>query len=88
MIFTKRLSFGGEMGVAATLALKGLGPQDPTKKLAHRVELLGQPLSQKKVFENLGPEPRPLKGHLFRSGHLIFQGGWILIIKRNALSWI
>ena len=45
------------MGVAATLAPKGLGPQDPTKKLAHRVELLGQPLSQKKVFENLGPEP-------------------------------
>ena len=45
------------MGVAATLAPKGLVPQDPTKKLAHRVELLGQPLSQKKVFENLGPEP-------------------------------
>ena len=48
------------MGVAATLAPKGLGPQDPTKTLAHRVELLGQPLSQKNVFENLGPEP-PLK---------------------------
>ena len=45
------------MGVAATLAPKGLRPQDPTKKLAHRVELLGQPLSQKNVFENLGPEP-------------------------------
>ena len=47
------------MGVAATLAPKGLGPQDATKKLAYRVELLGQPLSQKKVFENLGPEPPP-----------------------------
>ena len=45
------------MGVAATLAPKGLGPQDPTKKLAHWVELLGQPLSQKNVFENLGLEP-------------------------------
>ena len=45
------------MGVAATLAPKGLGPQHPTKKLVHRVELLGQPISQKKVFENLGPEP-------------------------------
>ena len=45
------------MDVAATLAPKGPGPQDPTKKLAHQVELLGQPLSQKKVFENLGPEP-------------------------------
>ena len=42
------------MGVAAMLAPKGFGPQDPTKKL----ELLVQPLSQKKVFENLGPESR------------------------------
>ena len=41
------------MGLAATLAPKGLGPQDPTKKLAHWVELLGQPLSQKNVFENV-----------------------------------
>ena len=47
------------MHVAATLAPKGLGPQDPTKKVAHRVELLGQPLSQKNVFENLGSEPPP-----------------------------
>ena len=39
------------------LAPKGLGPQDPSKTLAHRVELVGQPLSQKKVFENLGPQP-------------------------------
>ena len=28
---------------------------DPTEKLAHQVELLGQPLSQKNVFANLGP---------------------------------
>ena len=45
--------------MAATLAPKVLGPQDPTKKLALRVELLGQPLSQKNVFKNLGPEPPP-----------------------------
>ena len=38
---------------------KGFRPQDPTKKLAHWVDLLGQPLSQKKVFENMGPEPPP-----------------------------
>ena len=36
------------MGVAATLAPKGLRPQDPTKKLTLREELLGQLLSQKK----------------------------------------
>ena len=53
----KNAIFGVKMGVAATLAPKGFGPQDPAKKLAHRVELLGQPLSQKKVFDNLGPEP-------------------------------
>ena len=27
------------MGVAATLAPKGLGPQDPIKRLAHRVNV-------------------------------------------------
>ena len=43
----------------ATLAPKGLRPQNPTKKLAHLVELLGQPLSQKNAFEYLGPEPPP-----------------------------
>ena len=45
------------MGVAVTVAPKGLGPQDPTKKLAHWVNLLGQPLTRKLVFENFGPEP-------------------------------
>ena len=30
---------------------KGLGPQEPTKKLARRVEFLSQPLSQKPVFK-------------------------------------
>ena len=36
------------------------GPQDPTKKLAQWVELLGQPISRKHVFEILVPEP-PLR---------------------------
>ena len=49
--------FGGKMDVAATLAPKDLGAQDPTKKLAHRFKLLGQPLYQKNVLVNLGPEP-------------------------------
>ena len=57
-VFLKKINFWRENGVAATLAPKGLGPQDPTKKLAHRVEILGQPSSQKNVFENIGP---PLK---------------------------
>ena len=50
------------MGVAATLAPKALGPQDPTKNLAHQVELLGQPLSQEIVSKIEGlntPPPTP-----------------------------
>ena len=51
--------FGGKMGVAATLAPLGLGPQNPTKKLAHVGVLLGQLLSQNKVSKiyRLGPPP-------------------------------
>ena len=41
MVFEKNYIFGGKMGVAP----KDIGSHDPTKKLAHRVELLGQPLS-------------------------------------------
>ena len=45
------------MGVAAIVAPRGLGPQDPTKKLAQWADLLGQPLSRKHNFEIFGPEP-------------------------------
>ena len=61
------------MGVAATLAPKGLGLQDPTKKLSHRVELLGQPLSQKNVFENLGPEPPLIVQKIYKSSKKIYE---------------
>ena len=44
------------MGVAATVAPKGFGPQDPTKKLASWVELLSQPLSWK-LLKNSGLNP-------------------------------
>ena len=47
------------MSVAATVAPTGLGPQDPPKKLAQWVDLLGQLLSRKNVFEIFGPEPSP-----------------------------
>ena len=59
--FLKKSIFSNKMGVAAMLAPTGLGLQDPTKKLAHQVKLLGQSLSQKNVFQNFGPEPPPLK---------------------------
>ena len=52
------------MGVAATVAPKGLGPQDPTKKLAHWGNLLGRSLTsnwQQKCIEKgfTGP-PLPI----------------------------
>ena len=47
------------MGVAATVAPKGLGPQDPTKKVDPLRDLFGQPLSRKPVFKKFGPEPPP-----------------------------
>ena len=58
--FGKYPIFGEKMGVAAGVAPKGLGPQDPTKKLAYWVNLLGQQLTRKLIFQNFGPEP-PLK---------------------------
>ena len=48
--------------MAATVAPKGLGPQDPTKKLADWVKLLGQPFTRKLVFKNFGPEPPRRRG--------------------------
>ena len=55
--FWKNPIFGGKMGVAATVVPKGLGLQVPTKKLAHWVDLLGQPLSRKLVFKKIRSEP-------------------------------
>ena len=41
--------------MALTMAPKDLGPHNPTKNLAHRVDLNGQPLSQKYFPKNCGP---------------------------------
>ena len=48
------------MGVAATPAPKGLGPQNPTKKLAHVGVLLGHLLSRNHVPKVSDPGP-PLR---------------------------
>ena len=53
--FRRNPIFVGKIVVAATLAPMGLGPQDRTKKLAYLMDLLGQLLSQKNVFKNIGP---------------------------------
>ena len=47
------------MGVATTVAPKGLGPEDPTKNLAQWVDFLGPLLSRKRVFKIFGPETPP-----------------------------
>ena len=39
------VNFGERMGAVKTRLTNGLGPPNPTKKLAHWVNLLGQPLS-------------------------------------------
>ena len=53
-------TFGGKMGVVITRDPNGLGSSNPTKKLAHWVNLLGQPLSRNPVFEIIKGEP-PLR---------------------------
>ena len=47
------------MGVATTAAPYGFWANNPTKKLAHWVYLLGQPLSRNRVFQNFSGEPPP-----------------------------
>ena len=51
--------FWAEMGVATTAAPYGFWATNPTKKLAHWVYLLGQPLSRNRVFQNFSGEPPP-----------------------------
>ena len=76
--------FGGKMGVAATVAPRGLGPQDPTKKLAHWVDLLGRPLSRKHLFEIFGPEPTlPLRKNV--NWNILFL--CIFVHKIIILAW-
>ena len=56
-------TFGEKVGVATTRPLIVWGLQ--TKKLAHWVDLLSQPLSRNHVFEIVRPEP-PLNNKFFR----------------------
>ena len=57
MLFRKSSYFWLENGMAAMVAPKDLGPQDPTKKLAHWGDLLGQQLSRKPISKHFGTEP-------------------------------
>ena len=78
MLFWKKYIFGGnERGHHA-------GAEDPTIKLAHRVELLSQLLSQKYVFKNLGPEPpHPLKTIRFDMPSYSFWRGLQICFAHN-----
>ena len=49
--FQKICIFSGKMGETATLTPKGLWLQNPTKNLAHCMDLLNQPLSQNRGFK-------------------------------------
>ena len=59
--FDFKATFGGNMGVVTKRTPNGLGPPNPTKKLVHLADLLGQPLSRNHVFEIFKGEPPPLK---------------------------
>ena len=94
LIFGLLASFSGKMGLATTHAPNGLGPPDPTKKLAHRVEFLGQLLSRNHFFEIFRPEvPSPLnenkwkcvsgQNSIFRFVLKNYQDRIFLFIKRN-----
>ena len=52
--------------MATMAAPYGFWATNPTKKLAHWVYLLGQPLSRNRVFQNFSgePPPPPLKHYL------------------------
>ena len=56
----KKINFWRENGRGRHASAKGSRASRPDQKVGSSVELSGQPLSQKKVFENLRPEP-PLK---------------------------
>ena len=58
-LLKKCTHFGRKMGVATTAAPYGFWATNPTKKLAHWVYLLGQPLSRNRVFQNFSGEPPP-----------------------------
>ena len=75
-LFLKCTHFGRKMGVATTAAPYGFWATNPTKKLAHWVYLLGQPLSRNRVFQNFSGEPPPPP--LNREPHvaLLLDGGW------------
>ena len=65
LVLIFRATFGGNMGIATTRALNGLGPPSPTTKLARWMTILGQPLSRNHVFEIFRGEP-PLKNIIIR----------------------
>ena len=64
------------MGVADTLAPEGIGYQDLTKMLDYWMDLLGQPLSRKPVFNIFGSEPSSLKNansiHSLKIPYIVF----------------
>ena len=69
----KIIFFGGKMGAAATVAPKGLGPQDPAKKLAHWVDLLGQSLSRKLVLKISGLNPLNALAHICKKDNFEYS---------------
>ena len=80
------------MGVATTLAPNGLGPPNPTKKLAHWMDLLGQPLSRNHIFKILRgelslniKEQTELKVNWTQIDHFTLRKTTKMVISQNAI---
>ena len=73
-------TFCGKMGVATTRAPNGVGPSNPTKKLAHWEDLLGQPLSRNQFSKFSGVNP-PTK-HTGNIGKLGVPCCWLELDQR------
>ena len=63
--FLEKSYFWRENGRGRHRGAKGSGTSILDQKLAHWVDLLGQPLSRKLVFKTFGPEPPSLNKVIF-----------------------
>ena len=89
--------FWAEIGAATTAAPYGFWATNPTKKLAHWVYLLGQPLSRNRVFQNFSGEPPPLKHQniwferrksIVKNKARTYDGGSYYFARPKIITWL
>ena len=81
------------MGVAATPASNGLGPQNPTKKLAHVGVFFGHLLSQNRVPKLSNPPPLTI-GSIFEHCPVVWRPSSessinrLESVQKRSIKWI